>query len=1720
MKKANFTRLVDWGSKTISKSVIPFFGLFLGLLLSTGIQAQNGDCDLTCNDLVNVSLDGNCYRCLTPDDILENYEALSVECRETLEVEVAYPHYYVPMNGDNCVDGRLRGWTLVVKVIDRATENYCWGRIRVEDKYPPQIVCKDDTVDCYTYAQGYGLPTVVDNCEYPAWVDLISEDWINYDCEQDPEFVGRVDRHVIAYDVWGNTKHCYQTIYVEKSYIDSVYLVDDPDLTIECKYLEEGIKKAKASGGAGADAPKFVVQYEQNGKTYKIPVPVCASSPTGNVAGTEWQEMMGVVLNEGKYWPRPPKLVNDGEHTWIWPTDLPSTIQKNFGLCKVYAHFKDHIIPTCGHVYKIRREWKIVDWCEGIDTSLIQYIKIIDSLGPEVTSPPKIKVDSKPHDCKAEVTLKRSEVTYECWNSERVKAFYIVRYPDKDHPGKDVYESGYLDTERTIYLPKGYHTIQWTYTDLCGNHTDKEQKVIVNDVTPPTPVCDEITQTTLDPKDCWARVYARDLDDGSRDNCCNQLHFAVARMDDVDDYREKWQNEFINCGNEFYWDYKKKLDRLIERWINCFVFDEYIDVTGSECEGEQLVLRVYEACGLKPYDPHVFHGTRHDWFCYQTWEEYALYYTSTLDERLKYEDPKPDIYCDHDYNNGYKYGIHWGFDIERCGRYRIDQKNSLDNALDESSAPKKDEDIAKVLYTNCYGYNECACSGCDIAELEAEYEAAEAEENFFGSGYRYGRRYNDCMIELLIDDKEPPVCKAPDDEEWFCDGVPYWVTSSYCDVGGYTPSHARNACYKGSSTSSGSTAESRNREYYHGEFPDYSCSSPGPYSSGLLNGRCRFCVGSQPYDITKSPNGNDGDLDCQEGYYGGPNHDLYPDAEHYYLYDYCGYDTDYSKPYGNWRPIYCREWLELDSYDDCDLAKPNPKDWLADEPEYYSDNCDDITKTHVDDGFVNECGEGWFSRTWTITDGCGNEAKCVQKIYVYCRSDFEVEFPEDKTYNCNEVGDLSSLDGDAITELTGEPAIWDDECELIGISYVDQKFEKINEACYKILRTWTVIDWCKYSPDAHRRYPDVIVDDRDVASADRACIYRHLKDDGDGYIQYTQVIKVVDTEAPEVTCIEDTTICVYDNQCSNVAVELFLGDAEDDCTPDSKIRYRWFTTGNTYHGNGNTINTTLPIGTHKIYLVASDRCGNEDTCTMNLTLRDCKPPTPYCYVGIITVLMPNSGEVTIWASDLLQKAEDNCDRDWPAYSDIKESFSTSTSNKSKTYTCQNIADQGGINQFTVDVYVTDKAGNYDFCRTVVEIQYAASTCPGLGGSSATIAGDVKTEFKEAVESVEVELLKGGKMFKTGVDGRYSFGSVLMGGNYSILPKLDSDPLNGVSTLDLVIMQKHILGIEKLNSGYKVIAADINRSNSVSALDVVEARKLILGLYEKFPNNTSWRFIPKTHQMNSVENPWGFPEQIDVAKLTHDMIGDFVGVKVGDVNESNTPHSLMGSTVRSEGELKLVVEDRMIEKGEEVRIEMRGEGFSDIVGYQYTLESRGLELLGVESGSIEVDESNFGVLGSGIVTTSWNNVEGVSSESGLYTMIFRSGVSGRLSDVLEVSSRVTRAEAYRVNGEELNISLKYVDNTGAEIGSGYVLYQNTPNPFDGETKIGFVLPESGKAKLTILDVAGKVVKEIEGDYSRGYNEVNVKRSDLITSGVLYYKLEADNFTATRKMVLVD
>lgn len=141
------------------------------------------------------------------------------------------------------------------------------------------------------------------------------------------------------------------------------------------------------------------------------------------------------------------------------------------------------------------------------------------------------------------------------------------------------------------------------------------------------------------------------------------------------------------------------------------------------------------------------------------------------------------------------------------------------------------------------------------------------------------------------------------------------------------------------------------------------------------------------------------------------------------------------------------------------------------------------------------------------------------------------------------------------------------------------------------------------------------------------------------------------------------------------------------------------------------------------------------------------------------------------------------------------------------------------------------------------------------------------------------------------DGTFSYNNfpwgVHLSNYYLVTPSKNVDPLNGVSTFDLIQIQKHILNLKTFDSPFQYIAADVNRSGTISTLDVIQLRKLILGIDANFSNNTSWRFVNAKHIFQYPSEPFKayLPEKIRVGRLNSPQQLEFIAIKIGDINGS-------------------------------------------------------------------------------------------------------------------------------------------------------------------------------------------------------------------------------------------
>ena len=84
---------------------------------------------------------------------------------------------------------------------------------------------------------------------------------------------------------------------------------------------------------------------------------------------------------------------------------------------------------------------------------------------------------------------------------------------------------------------------------------------------------------------------------------------------------------------------------------------------------------------------------------------------------------------------------------------------------------------------------------------------------------------------------------------------------------------------------------------------------------------------------------------------------------------------------------------------------------------------------------------------------------------------------------------------------------------------------------------------------------------------------------------------------------------------------------------------------------------------------------------------------------------------------------------------------------------------------------------------------------------------------------------------------------------------------------------------------------------------------------------------------------------------------------------------------------------------------------------------------------------------------------------------------------------------------------------------YSLYQNYPNPFNPTTNIKFAITKAGMVNMTVYDVNGRKVEElVNSSYNTGTYEVNWNASKY-SSGVYFYTIRTNEFSETKRMVLV-
>jgi len=530
----------------------------------------------------------------------------------------------------------------------------------------------------------------------------------------------------------------------------------------------------------------------------------------------------------------------------------------------------------------------------------------------------------------------------------------------------------------------------------------------------------------------------------------------------------------------------------------------------------------------------------------------------------------------------------------------------------------------------------------------------------------------------------------------------------------------------------------------------------------------------------------------------------------------------------------------------------------------------------------------------------------------------------------------------------------------------------------------------------------------------------------------------------------------------------------------------------------------------------------------NPTLAQATENEPTCLAGVTFMLDDVAKEVTVNASDLLQDVAGESEVDeslqlriWhPKFTIDKPQADAAAKTildlpSSVTFDCAEIGIQ------LVELYAIDADGNWGFCLSNIDIQAANTTCNTTIETSNTerIAGRISTITGIPLEKVALKFSTTDTEKASVFTDSAGYFEMKMPENKDFVVHLEKegDIINGISTFDIVLLAKHIINAAPFTVPYQYIAADVNRSGTVTAFDMVELRRVILGLQtERFPNNTSWRFITKEDYYAS-SNPLegAFTENILLTDLDN-PIGDlsFFAIKIGDVNASADINGLVGAEARKEvGGIQITTADRLVKIGETFELPFFSKGLKDLQSLQFSLFCKGLKVVAIEEGILKAN--HFAGTGTNRVGISWDAIFTTpvpEKEEVLFTLQLKALENGQLSQLLSLSDELV-AEVVNQKEELLNLELNFIKD------SSFELFQNEPNPFDYETTIGFTLPEYGPVSLEIFNLNGKLVKEIHGNFDKGYNEISINRQTLMDNGTFIYQLRTDQGIRTKKMIAI-
>jgi hypothetical protein len=410
----------------------------------------------------------------------------------------------------------------------------------------------------------------------------------------------------------------------------------------------------------------------------------------------------------------------------------------------------------------------------------------------------------------------------------------------------------------------------------------------------------------------------------------------------------------------------------------------------------------------------------------------------------------------------------------------------------------------------------------------------------------------------------------------------------------------------------------------------------------------------------------------------------------------------------------------------------------------------------------------------------------------------------------------------------------------------------------------------------------------------------------------------------------------------------------------------------------------------------------------------------------------------------------------------------------------------------------------------------------------SLEGRILNIDKNPLENFELHDNSKFTITNTDLDGRFNFHD-LPACEFGQI-ELDKEKMrvkDGISTRDMIKIQKRILGLETMNY-FEEVAADVDASGSISIRDIIKIRKVLLGIETQFGESDEyWQFIPLSMEQNILSKNApvmdGAIQMEEMKQFSNER--DFVLIKKGDVDGSwavdylNQPRSM--TTLKMNH--PITIGSGLFQIPFTLDRPLDWEGLE----FEISIDDIDLEVVDVLPGNLPGLKDNHLYYNQNerTLTVSWINPKiNFSNEEQSNEIIFY--LIANAQPNLEIGPTAVSFNTATIlprvfEGEELipytiDLSIEY--NSSAKLFTGVF-----PNPFHNETTIHLGNEKEDQAYFEIMDITGRIIYHEQrkiGPFEKwSFNRQMLSGTN--SNGPLFVNISTDKgYHQSAKLVIID